>query len=71
MLHSIDLQRLGFNASFTEFKIQNLVASGDTTFPIRLEGIADEHGRFCSVSRSAGVASAAPPHHHPSLFAAV
>ncbi len=43
--------KLGFNAGFEDFKIQNLVASGDLGFPIRLEGIADEHSKFSSVSQ--------------------
>eukprot|EP01138_Halocafeteria_seosinensis_P003444 gb/GECG01003520.1/.p1 GENE.gb/GECG01003520.1/~~gb/GECG01003520.1/.p1 ORF type:complete len:418 (+),score=62.23 gb/GECG01003520.1/:1-1254(+) len=42
------LQRLGFNVSFNKFTIQNLVGTGDVSFPIRLEGLADEHGRFTS-----------------------
>jgi len=46
------VQKLGFNAGFADFKIQNLVASGDVGFPIRLEGIADEHAGFASVSGS-------------------
>ena len=42
------VHKLGFAASFEDFKIQNLVASGDLGFPIRLEGIADEHSKFSS-----------------------
>ena len=33
-----------------DFKIQNVVASCDVKFPIRLEGLAFSHGMFCSVS---------------------
>ncbi|KAG5457068.1 MAG: hypothetical protein BJ554DRAFT_3015 [Olpidium bornovanus] len=44
------VQKLGFQAKFTEFKIQNIVGSCDVKFPIRLEGLAVEHGPFCSVS---------------------
>ena len=43
------MQKLGFNATLSEFRIQNLVASGDLGFPLRLEGIADEHRQHCSV----------------------
>ncbi|KAK7684851.1 hypothetical protein QCA50_012098 [Cerrena zonata] len=31
------IQKLGFNAKFTDFKIQNIVGSCDVKFPIRLE----------------------------------
>jgi hypothetical protein len=34
------VQMLGFNAKFSEFKIQNIVGSCDVKFPIRLEGLA-------------------------------
>jgi len=40
--------KLGFSAGFEDFKIQNMVASGDLGFPVRLEGIADEHSKFSS-----------------------
>ena len=33
-----------------DFKIQNIVASCDVKFPIRLEGLAYSHGAFSSVS---------------------
>lgn len=42
------IQKLGFNAKFTDFKIQNIVASCDVKFPIRLEGLAFSHGTFSS-----------------------
>lgn len=42
------IQKLGFEASFKDFKIQNVVASCDVKFPIRLEGLAFSHGLFCS-----------------------
>jgi len=42
------IQRLGFNAKFTDFKIQNIVGSCDVKFPIRLEGLAFSHGTFSS-----------------------
>jgi len=42
------IQKLGFNAKFTDFKIQNIVGSCDVKFPIRLEGLAFHHGTFSS-----------------------
>ena len=42
------IQKLGFNAKFTDFKIQNIVGSCDIKFPIRLEGLASRHHQFSS-----------------------
>ncbi|KAG0736217.1 hypothetical protein G6F57_003923 [Rhizopus arrhizus] len=42
------IQKLGFQAKFTDFKIQNIVGSCDIKFPIRLEGLAYSHGHFSS-----------------------
>jgi len=42
------IQKLGFDAKFTDFKIQNIVGSCDVKFPIRLEGLAFTHGTFSS-----------------------
>jgi transcription initiation factor TFIID TATA-box-binding protein len=42
------IQKLGFNAKFTDFKIQNIVGSCDIKFPIRLEGLASRHHAFSS-----------------------
>ncbi|ODN77059.1 TATA-box-binding protein [Cryptococcus amylolentus CBS 6039] len=42
------IQKLGFDAKFAEFKIQNMVGSCDVKFPIRLEGLAFSHGAFSS-----------------------
>lgn len=42
------IQKLGFNAKFTDFKIQNIVGSCDVKFPIRLEGLASKHHTFSS-----------------------
>jgi transcription initiation factor TFIID TATA-box-binding protein len=42
------INKLGFPVKFTEFKIQNIVGSCDVQFPIRLEGLANAHSRFCS-----------------------
>ena len=44
------VQKLGFPATFNDFRVQNMVATGDTGFPIRLEGLADEHAKYSSVS---------------------
>ncbi|KXZ55925.1 hypothetical protein GPECTOR_2g1476 [Gonium pectorale] len=42
------VQKLGFPATFKEFKIQNIVGSCDVKFPIRLEGLAFAHSLFAS-----------------------
>ncbi|QLG71109.1 hypothetical protein HG535_0B01470 [Zygotorulaspora mrakii] len=42
------IQKIGFAAKFTDFKIQNIVGSCDVKFPIRLEGLAFSHGPFSS-----------------------
>lgn len=42
------IQKLGFNAHFKEFKIQNIVGSCDVKFPIRLERLAVRHSTYCS-----------------------
>lgn len=42
------LQKLGFPVKFMEFKIQNLVATVDLRFPIRLENLNQMHGQFSS-----------------------
>jgi len=42
------IQKLGFAATFREFKIQNIVGSCDVQFAIRLEGLAFDHSQFCS-----------------------
>lgn len=42
------IQKLGFNARFTDFKIQNIVGSTDVKFPVRLEGLASKHHNFSS-----------------------
>ncbi len=43
------VKKLGGNASFKDFRIQNIVGTGGVGFPIRLEGLADEHGKMSSV----------------------
>ncbi|KAI1729262.1 transcription factor TFIID (or TATA-binding protein, TBP) domain-containing protein [Ditylenchus destructor] len=40
------VQKLGFNAKFTEFKVQNMVGSCDVKFPIQLEGLCITHAQF-------------------------
>ncbi|CAN6323501.1 unnamed protein product [Urochloa humidicola] len=40
------VQKVGFQARFKDFKIQNMVASCDVKFPIRLEGLALASGMF-------------------------
>ena len=42
------LQKLDFPAQFRDFKIQNIVGSCDLGFPIRLEGLANQHSQFSS-----------------------
>lgn len=42
------INKLGFPVKFSEFKIQNIVGSCDVRFPIRLEGLANTHARYCS-----------------------
>ena len=48
------LQKLGYEAKFTEFKVQNLVATSRTNFPVRLEGLVLKHQLFA--------------HYEPELF---
>ncbi|WOO85138.1 TATA-box-binding protein [Vanrija pseudolonga] len=49
------IQKLGFDAKFAEFKIQNIVGSCDVKFPIRLEGLAFSHGAFSSYEPEVGL----------------
>mmetsp|Transcript_36187 Transcript_36187/g.84569 ORF Transcript_36187/g.84569 Transcript_36187/m.84569 type:complete len:175 (-) Transcript_36187:10-534(-) len=42
------IQKVDFPVRFTEFKIQNMVASCDVKFPIRLEGLAYKHSHYSS-----------------------
>ena len=42
------VQKLGFDAQFKDFKIQNIVGSVACKFPVRLEGLAYAHGHFSS-----------------------
>jgi len=42
------IHKLGFDAQFTDFKIQNIVSSCDLQFCIKLEGLAYAHSNYCS-----------------------
>lgn len=42
------IQKLGFDAKFAEFKIQNIVASCDVKFAVSLESISLKHSTFSS-----------------------
>ncbi|CAH0561164.1 unnamed protein product [Brassicogethes aeneus] len=42
------IQKLGFNIQFANFKVQNLVATCDLRFPIKLENLNQMHGQFSS-----------------------
>ena len=52
------IQKLGSDAKFSDFKIQNIVGSCDIKFPIRLEGVVYSHGQFSSY----GPEVCTPPH---------
>ena len=55
------IQKLGFDAKFSDFKIQNIVGSCDVTFPIRLEGLAYTHGNFSSYEPEVSLFPCAAP----------
>ncbi|KYN02494.1 PREDICTED: TATA-box-binding protein 2 [Cyphomyrmex costatus] len=42
------IQKLGFPVKFSSFKIQNIVATCDLKFPIKLENLNHMHGQFSS-----------------------
>jgi transcription initiation factor TFIID TATA-box-binding protein len=42
------IQKLGYNAKFLDFKIQNIVASADLSFNINLELLDQVHQAFCT-----------------------
>ncbi|KAE8890866.1 hypothetical protein PF005_g4623 [Phytophthora fragariae] len=42
------IQKLNFPAQFTEFKVRNVMGTCDIRFPIRLEGLLNDHARFSS-----------------------
>ena len=43
------VSKLGFDAKFKDFQIQNIVGSCDVKFPIRLEGLAYDHEDYANV----------------------
>ena len=50
------VQKLGFPARFLDFKIQNMVASCDVCFPIRLEGLVLTHQQFSRYTHTVSLA---------------
>jgi len=42
------IQKLGYKIQFSNFKIQNMVATCDLRFPIKLENLNQMHGQFSS-----------------------
>lgn len=40
------IQKLGYQATFKDYTISNMIASCDVGFQVRLEGLADRHDRF-------------------------
>ncbi|ETV70040.1 hypothetical protein, variant [Aphanomyces astaci] len=42
------LQKLNFPAQYDMFKICNIMGTSDVRFPIRLEGLLNDHSRFCT-----------------------
>jgi len=62
------IQKLGFDAKFAEFKIQNIVGSCDVKFPIRLEGLAFSHGAFSSYEPEVSFSSFCFVFFHSSRF---
>lgn len=40
------VKKIGFDITFNDFKIQNVVASHDCGYPISLEGLSSEHNKF-------------------------
>lgn len=42
------IQKLGFQAKFLNFKVQNFIATADLRFPVRLEALQQAHGQFSS-----------------------
>ncbi|CAI2368177.1 unnamed protein product [Moneuplotes crassus] len=41
------IKNMGFDVKFTDFKVQNIVASADVGFAIRLESLSHKHVDFC------------------------
>uniref|UniRef100_A0A6M2DJV4 Putative tata-box binding protein tbp component of tfiid and tfiiib n=1 Tax=Xenopsylla cheopis TaxID=163159 RepID=A0A6M2DJV4_XENCH len=42
------IQKLGYRAQFLDYKVQNLVATVDVRFPIKLENMHEVHSQFTS-----------------------
>eukprot|EP01107_Rhizomastix_libera_P007425 TRINITY_DN2210_c0_g1_i1.p1 TRINITY_DN2210_c0_g1~~TRINITY_DN2210_c0_g1_i1.p1 ORF type:complete len:339 (+),score=65.97 TRINITY_DN2210_c0_g1_i1:13-1029(+) len=42
------LRKLGFNAVFADYAVQNIVASFDFQHPVRLEALLQAHAKFCN-----------------------
>src|SRR2546423_11262554 len=42
------VQKLGFNAKFTDFVVRNIIGSCDVGFQIHLERLNSHHRNFCS-----------------------
>jgi len=42
------MQKLGYPTRFSDFRVQNVVATVDLRFPIRLENLNQVHGQFSS-----------------------
>jgi transcription initiation factor TFIID TATA-box-binding protein len=43
------ISKVGFEAKFKDFKVQNIVGSCGVGFPIRLEGLAYDHEDYANV----------------------
>lgn len=42
------VKKLGYSPKFTEFKVQNMVATADVGFPVKLEALTYAHAKFSS-----------------------
>ena len=42
------IRKIGFQPKFSEFRVQNMVATADAGFPIRLEALVYAHAKFSS-----------------------
>ncbi|PIC39493.1 hypothetical protein B9Z55_011165 [Caenorhabditis nigoni] len=42
------VQKIGYNTRFSEFEVQNVVASFDAGFGIQLDALSIVHSRFCT-----------------------
>lgn len=46
-MYAKQVRKLGFAVKFSDFKVQNMVASTELSISISLEGLANEHYKFC------------------------